>query len=167
MPRIPAIASFTTLTRLELSEFHCSKNLERLQNLGLRELVLVDCPGAAERLIVPGALTALQKLHISQNEEFGDNVLEDFSGSVRNSTSAGHEDALELIKLGQAVLGLPRLVQLSGWGPLFLLVLAEELKAWKEIDSTNWMKGEGKYSPIYCSFYLTPQRCWVKESQHA
>lgn len=58
-----AIASLTALTRLSLAFYQTSSSLSVLQDLQLKELQLVDCPGTAAAILTP-RMTSLQKLHI-------------------------------------------------------------------------------------------------------
>ena len=62
VPDVFAIARLTSLTRLELIEYHETCDCSALHNLPLKELLLLDCPLLPEALIVPGVFT----VHFSQ-----------------------------------------------------------------------------------------------------
>ena len=65
---VPAIAGLTTLIRPEPGEYACQTDFAPLRDLQLREIVLVVCPHIPKTLFARGALNALQKLHIVEEE---------------------------------------------------------------------------------------------------
>ena len=125
---ISAIVSSTALTRLELVEYHRKSNLAPLWELGLKELVLLDCPNIPKALLVPGALTALQKLHIAERGRRISPAA--FQANLRDPASEAYVSSHKLCRLGAIVLSLPSLVQLSGTCSLFEAAMAEELEGW-------------------------------------
>ena len=127
---VPAIAKLTALTRLELIDYQAhNPDLKLLQNLRLEELILVDCPLIVGVLLVPGALTSLQKLHISDRRAAYISLAR-YQANLENPVSEGYLPAHQLRRLGATVLGMPSLFQLSGRGTLFDVAMAEELKSW-------------------------------------
>ena len=161
-PDIPAIANLRGLTRLELIGYKSRLNFGALRQLGLKELVLVDCPHILEALFVPGALTALQKLQIV--ERYGVQIpsREDlYQSNLRDPLSEGYLRAHQLHRLGAIILSLPSLVQVSGECRVFLWAIAEELEGWHKskpsVDYDFPMSSYNKWS----SGHVT----WVKPSQ--
>ena len=125
------IAGLTALTRLELCELRCNTNLEALRGLRLQKLALSWCPGVAETLIAPGALTALQELQIfEEKEEHKWESLDSFRHDLQISGSARHERAVQLQELSRIVLDHPSLLAVSGQCQLFSVVMAEVWQAW-------------------------------------
>ena len=109
VPYVADVANLTTLTRLELCRVLCNTGLEALQGLNLEELVLVNCSRAAEKLIVPGALTygshsvlnnaqltSLQKLCIIEHSEPEWESVEAFTTELQDPESAKYRRAVEL-----------------------------------------------------------------------
>lgn len=60
----------SSLTKLELIDtaLVATADCRPLQRLPLEELVLIDCPRAASAILAPGALKALRRLHIDDDE---------------------------------------------------------------------------------------------------
>ena len=118
------------LTKLDISDqTHADCDIECLQQSGLVELALIRCFEVEHLIFVPGALRRLESLHI------------------RNDCSELHEpphlrgacnaeslrpDA-ELRSLGDVILNLPKLGQLSGGGTLFSEGMKEGLKEWDRV----------------------------------
>ena len=126
---VAAIAKLSALTRLELTGYKCTARLTALQRLKLQELSLDSSPGAAEAILLPGAMTTLQKLHLS--EGFGE-IFDQaaFQNDLADTDSEGHQRAQQLHQLGQVLFGLPSLVEVSGSCCLFTCAMAEGLKDW-------------------------------------
>ena len=141
MPDVFAIARLTSLTRLELIEYYCNvSQFTLLQNLGLIELVLMDCPYIPENIIRPGgqgALTALQKPYVADQEIIPS--LEDFNRALETPGSEFHLTAHGLCHQGAIAMSLPNLVELSGQCSLFTVGMADCLSA------RGWHR-----SPSYC-----------------
>ena len=132
VPDIPAMAELTALTRLELIDYECQLDFAPLRQLGLKELVLDNCPYIPRALFVLGALTALQKLHIVEYRASLPPLpsLEAFQRDLVTPLSEGYLEAHQLVRLGAIIFSLPSLVQLSGRWSLFALGMAEELEGW-------------------------------------
>ena len=141
------IASLTSLTQLTLAEYGYSEGLSALHGLELQELRLKHCSNAAASILSSGAMTSLETLHISEGTEPKEGVFSDltaFNEALEDTRITDHEKAQELHQLGQVVLSLPRLVQLSGDCSLFSYALTK--------DQTRWsVWKEGKTIPP----------CWV------
>lgn len=130
-PDLAAVAGITALTRLELMGYEGTAEYEQLQSLPVKELVLISCPGIPEVLFVPGALTALQKLHLAEYEPQPQS-LEDFQRDLQAPGAEGYLPAHQLRHLSARILSLPSLVQLSGEGTLIALGMAEGLQDWEK-----------------------------------
>ena len=152
---VPAIAQLTALTRLELIYYDDNPDMTPLQNLRLEELILVDCELIAKALFVPGALTALQKLHITDHGHCVSAA--DYQADLENPASEGYLPAHQLRRMGAIVLGLPSLRRLSGWCSLLEVAMAEELKGWHR----------SKYRPFSITEYdwSDCKHVWTKPAQ--
>ena len=140
---VSAIAKLSALTRLELNGYNLTTRLSALQHLKLQELNLHSSPGAAEAILLPGAMTTLQKLHILEGRDAAD--VEEYKNDLANTESEGHQSAQKLHQLGQVLFSLPSLVQVSGSCPLFSCAMAEGLKEWslwkqkQSMFEKNWV----------------------------
>lgn len=123
-PSLAKLARLSCLTRLELRDVYARDSMTRLRGLPLQELVLIDCPGAEEKLFVPAALTTLRRLHIEERHCDG-TLYEDEKGS-----SLAEERQLQ--NLGDIVLQLPELMQVSGFSNLLAIGLRAGLRSWEE-----------------------------------
>ena len=135
---VKAVARLSALTRLKLVAYFCTTRLTALQRLNLRELYLYRCPGAAEALLLPGAMTTLQRLHILDDGTPWLLNPEIFQKELTDAESEGHKEVQKLYQMGQVLFSLPSLVQVSGTCPLFTCAMAEGLKDW-----SVWKHGEG------------------------
>ncbi len=113
----PYLATLTALTRVELQEvdLQYSKDVAPLRDLGLLELKLKDCHELAEALIVPGAFTALRKLHLER------------TGSLQALPTA--------FQLRSTVFTLPSLSQIVEREYFTFPIPSEELRGWS-LDET-------------------------------
>ena len=121
------IGTLTNLTRLELHAFIYEQtiNVRPLHSLPLRELVLLDCQNLEAKLLMPGSLTSLQKLHIAESDE-------------RQTAISQQPDVMpQLRECGKAVLSLPDLTQLSGSCALFSFGMVEDLSSWQHSAYTK------------------------------
>ena len=150
--RPPPITRLTGLTRLELVLCNQMTNAELLRGLPLRELLLLYCPfelyEQLPSLFVPGALPLLQKLHIEDElgaeNCFTEYVLFSCSNSVLTEIleEMGEEDEIpagrmktlpfcqSLLRLGEGILSLPSLQQVSGRSAVFDHGMEDGLKDW-------------------------------------
>lgn len=125
-PSDRTLASMTSLTRLELVRFKGHADVKPLHHLLLIELVLIDCPAMAPVFLAPGALTALQKLHIEETRRAHMyNNSEEMLDLEPQPTSKE-----ELRKLGEAILSLPCLHQLSGHSRIIDEGMEGKLDSW-------------------------------------
>ena len=148
---LPDLGSLTELTRLELTEFHYPANWPPLQNarlLRLIELVLVSCPHVPEALFVPGALSSLQRLHIEDDYNNYDQISDYYDDPPDSEAddpidSGSEETEPELLmtqrhqklqRIGETVLSLKSLYQVSGRAYLLLFGMAESLVKWQRFD---------------------------------
>ena len=129
------IASLSALTCLELHKWRSWRSLAALQDLPLVELVLVGCEGMERDLLQPGALQKLQRLHVE----------DDFWrwSYADRGEQGGDEYRAEMRKLGEVVLAIPTLEEVSGDCGLFFLGMAEGLKSWRmrkaEVSVGHWI----------------------------
>ena len=129
---VSAICSSTSLTKLTLCGYHRTTRFSALQGLKLQELVLHGCPKAAHNILSNGAMSTLEKLQIRDRPKDMTHDVTAFNASLRNTASPDHKKAQKLHKLGQILLSLPRLVEVSGACQLFSVAMAEDLRAWSE-----------------------------------
>lgn len=110
------------MTKLELSRYKATSHsqLASLHSLRLRELTLLDCANIETAIFKPGALTALESLHIEESIQ---------ALAKKKKWRDSHQDAAEieaskrqLKEAGAVVSSLPNLRQLSG--------SSEALSAW-------------------------------------
>lgn len=142
----------TALTRLELINSESIVSPEMLQELPLTELLLHNCClstySKLSRAFVPGSLTALQKLHITEGEGadadaedeiqfYSKTLLADIVREEREEArlqrrrleAAPHIGLLKV--MGEELLSKPRLQQLCGCSVLFDFGMEDELKDWR------------------------------------
>ncbi len=125
-------ASFSGLTRLELAGLQAltEAQAERMGNLRLQELVLIDCKLTPLKLFTARALRSLERLHIE------DNVLswwkENKVGQPENISM--WEFRRFLIGCGKIILSLPRLHHLSGVSSVLEVGMKNKLKSWHVSD---------------------------------
>lgn len=129
---VTAISNLTALTQLTLYSYRGATRLSALQGLQLKKLRLEGCPGAAQQILGNGGMTSLQKLHIWESKHDPTHDVTAFNTALGDTASADHQWAQELYQLGQVVLSLPNLVQVSGSSLLFTGAMAEGLRAWRE-----------------------------------
>ncbi len=125
---MPHVARLTALTKLELAHIHGvpqPANLHSLRQLGLLELRIMYCDKMAEALVVPGALPALQILHLEGR------VTPMYKSLARSGIL---KDTPEFHEFGKALLALPDLVEVSGYGRLFVSKILEGCKEWKFVS---------------------------------
>lgn len=135
LPDRRSIAAMTSLTRLELIDFggeFDGVDVAQLQQLRLRELVLIDSPHMPQALIADDSLIALERLHIDE----GGFPMEErsFYEDLCDPNAAGHERAQELHQLGSTVQGLPNLTQVSGHCSLFAFGMSDALLHWEKSE---------------------------------
>ena len=140
---VSAICNLTALTRLALYDWACISGFSALQGLNLRELRLGNCSEAAQQILATGQMTSLERLHIADWTKGSTDDVEAFNSALTDTSSPDHTEAVELHQLGQAILSLPRLAEVSGPCRLFSCAMAEELRAWPK-----WLK-EDPASPAY------------------
>ena len=122
------LARLTGLTRLELANQIAagpSDTYAPLRGLQLVELVLLECQGLEPKLFTPGALTALQRLHIE--DRFAE------MGGMPDSWEA-QMDHGTLQRTGDILLSHPQIRQLSGLGRLFSVGMRQGLREWHMSD---------------------------------
>ena len=137
------IGSLTTLTYLELSDTPQWGNAQPLQNLRqLQKLVISNCCGleVEEELIVPGAFASLVSLHIKGRETSARQNRSDLwtreyhppgSGLEAEYSELSEYEIQHLSKVGDAILALPNLKELSGCSPILdVLMLHDKLLGW-------------------------------------
>ena len=112
-------------------------SLQSLRQLQLRELTLLDCGGLELELFTPGALTSLRNLHVEDSacrlnrsgrvKELLDQAQVSPSVQARVQRARG---------VGEIVLQLPELHQVSGLCDLFMLGMRSGLRlgGWYEAD---------------------------------
>ena len=132
------LASWTTLTYLELSETPEWSNAEALQNLQkLEKLVIFDCWGLEFDLFSPGVFASLVVLYIGSRET-SDRSNPSRRGecyyqpdSECEEPDLSESEIQELSKVGSTILALPSLKELSGCSPIFdVLIMHERLEGW-------------------------------------
>ena len=131
------IAGLTSLTKLELNKWQDWFDLEPLQVLPLEELVMIDCNNLEIDLFEHGALTALRKLHI---EDSCWKFKTDLDGFVVHGqyTEAFTQ---QLQQVGEIIMALPHLQQVSGACSLYKLGIMEEmLQTWR-MSEYEWNVG--------------------------
>ena len=122
---VPAIARMTGLTRLVLQKtsYDASVDITPLQELGLLELHLIECPDITEALIVPGALIALRKLYLEKR-------LRDRRFKRSLDSQFLQAKIPGLVRLRDATLSLPSLQEVDGIGSFFTLDPPQLLPDW-------------------------------------
>lgn len=124
-----SIVSCSGLTRLELSNLLGFRRgrAEELDRLPLQELVFINCSGAPGDVIVPGALPALQRLHIE------DDLLSWWKSNRRGDrNNVGMWELRRSLAISfKFMLGLPKLRQLSGVSSFFEVGMKKKLKGWE------------------------------------
>ena len=125
---IPAIASLSALTQLELILYKSCLDCAPLRQLKLKELVLLGCPHIPEILIVPEALIALLKLLIVDDSDGP--TLNAYQNDLHTPMSDGYLQAHQLFRMSAISFNLPSLVKLSGKCNLFTTSMAQELNSW-------------------------------------
>lgn len=145
------IASLTTLTKLELHRWKAWCDVQPLRCLPLKELVLINCNNLELDLFVPSSLTCLEKLHI---EDICWRLKADLE---RSFTIDGRQPSVSyrvcnykllLRNLGELILSLPNLRELSGRCSLYEWGMADKLQTWKsskyqwdlELTLNSWTK---------------------------
>jgi hypothetical protein len=129
------IASLSSLTKLELIKWKSWQDLSALQDMHLVELELIGCEGMERDLFLPGAFQQLQRLHIENSFwrwSYDDKGVEDTNNYVS-----------EMQELGEVILSIPALSELSGDCGLFFLGMVEQLKTWQmqkcEVTVGHWI----------------------------
>ena len=118
------LASLTGLTRLELVDSRAIplRDIELLRQLQLQELVLINSTAIALKLLVPGALSWLKKLHMED------------SGCTSNARAGREcmtaEQLQNLAATRHAIFQLPELHQLSGMCNLFVAGMRQGKIKW-------------------------------------
>lgn len=126
---ISQIAGLTALTSLELDHMKAvqsssaDKDCQLLQHSSLMELCLVDCIGVAKKIIVPGGLPALQKLHIVKQKS----VLDSFAAPEGNIQKAPQQYYANSV--------LPQLVKFSGLCRVLLMGMPSD---WELVRKLHW-----------------------------
>ena len=120
------LASLTALTRMELEAqlVDQEEEIAALRNLQLQELALLNCAGLELRLLVPGALTRLRKLHIEEKKLL--------LGNYTRNPLLCDEEREQLKATGEVVFQLKGLSQISGLCNLFAIGMRQGLKEWEE-----------------------------------
>ena len=111
------LGRLTGMTKLELSSYKATSHshLATLRSLGLlRELTLLDCVNIQAAIFKPGALTALEVLHIEESLEARKKRLKNLPQADPAEMEASKR---QLHEAGAVVLRLPKLRQLSGTSP--------------------------------------------------
>ena len=109
----PSVGELSGLTKVELSKYTAvsRSSLEALRSLGLRSLVLLNCPGVEVALSKPGSLTALKVLHM---EELEQSLTREWRHPALQTDPHTHENREQQLQgAGRVVLNLPELCQLS------------------------------------------------------
>ena len=139
---IPHIASLAALTRLQLEIWSSvrSADISILQKLVILELSIIEYrESIIGALMVPGALSALQKLYFEdRNAE-----LEEFDSGLEKVRE-------EVGSLKSIVFSLPSLLEVSGYSRLFLLEVPESWKIWLRCTESCNFKGQGHSFDPYC-----------------
>ena len=148
------LARLTQLTRLELNEVYYTEGLSALRHLPVEELVLFDCPGAEEKLLAPGALTALRKLHSEEDEDY--NPSHEMLGDMRRLSRA---DQQQLQAVGDALLERPQLHQISGKCHLVENCMRAGLEDWHK-SSLSRSSLVPALEPHF--YYDSPIECWTR-----
>ena len=149
------VARLTNLTTLELRDCGLIQDHRILRMMALRELSLKNCrKPQLSTLFVPGALTALEKLHIEDedvNNHGGHHVT--YIGQRRAvNPDSNLVPKAELKRVGAAILALPNLRQLSGWSLLFG-EMQEGLKNWRATYDLDL---------LHFGYYREPYPKWLK-----
>ena len=150
-----AIPSMRQLTRLELMGYGkrvTEGELAGIHALGLLELVLIDSPSISVSIFVPNALKTLQRLHVTETDPFekhGAAYQEDIQS--HSGTNKRVRAAKRLLENGRIILGLPKLVEISGHSLMTRFVMADGLTQWSRSDylagsMTAHDKGVAKYA---------------------
>ena len=148
---VSASAKHTTLTELSLRNIHCVTEFHKLRSLAVQKLFLIDCPGAEVELFVPGALAALETLHICEEKSH----LIALDECLSQDSAPEFEEqqiARQILVAGKVLLSLPRLVEVGGRCKLlFLLGIINEQIGWKRTSKISRCKS------LACS--CQPCRC--------
>ena len=164
IPDIKGIAEqYTALTKLVLQGYdfvvETRPDFELLRTLELQELVIRSCPGMAYDILVPNFpcdFSNLQKLCIWEDDDSTE--IDEYRDALSNPDSKARCEVLDYRDLRAAVFRLPKLMQLSGVGKLFLLL---DRYSWK-----GWHKS--KEAPVRANWPLADDMTvWLKNSKRA
>lgn len=145
-PFLAALARLSALTRLELIDcYRVYHDYGPLHNLGLVELVLVNCPELLSAIFVPGALARLQKLHVEEDISWKS---PDHNQDEQRQT----ED-----KVRKLIFSLPHLQQISGLSSIILAAERHQLQQWQRMQTVDCMMTEHSILPT------AGMRCWRRK----
>ena len=148
---VAKLTRLTSLTRIEMRDMWAGDSLTSLRGLPLQELVLLDCPGVTYKLFAPAALTTLRRLHVE--DVYCDEVMfEEKPGCSRAFRQ-------QLQKLGDTVLQLPALMQVSGRSNLLARGMKQGLEMWEDSEFTG-----GTMVSLRCFHRVSPgqMKIWRK-----
>ena len=124
--QMAARGAFRAVTHLELSQQHGGSNMQPFRSLDVQRLVLVDYHGLEDRLLVPGAFTALQSLHI-QEPVFTTHCCEE------DDPFTAQYCFEQTLITWECLLALPYLGQLSGSCRLFDIGMDRTPGIWRQV----------------------------------
>lgn len=110
---VPRLSRLSGVTNLELSDYKATSHphLASCHSLRLRELTILDCDNVEAAIFKPGALTALEVLHIKESLEARNKRRRDLRQADPAAREASERQRQEA---GAVFLSLPKLRQLSG-----------------------------------------------------
>ena len=110
-----ALASFRALTKLELNSISRMVSPRPLRGLPLQVLILIDCQPVISQFIGHSLFPGLTKLHIEE-------------AVPRRHITLKYR--VQMQKLGDILLSMPSLYQISGNSRVFTIGMSKSLKAW-------------------------------------
>lgn len=141
------IARFTGLTELHLANVYFTPGFTALRSLPLQSLSLLYCRGVDEELshlFVPGALTALRKLQYFE-DPIDFMVYDDRLRSMEHASPEAQQWRQNILQqlreVGDIVLNLPNLVELSGQSRLLRYGIKDGQNGWKCNKYCSYSRG--------------------------
>lgn len=162
---IAAITRLTGLTALHLEQVDWSTGLEALRSLPLQSLSLRNCPGAEFIFLVPGALTALRQLEVTEATRYIVNLTQ-WWRFITNSELEAHQalqNTFQLLReVGDTVLRLPNLVKLSGSSSLLMVGIRNGQNGWTRQTPWTYSQGCGSVQGCYCFQCCACLQLWTR-----
>lgn len=163
---VAAISRLTGLTQLTLWGIVCSSGFRALCSLPLQDLRVHDCPGAEFLLFVPGAFSALRELRYTEAA----GLIVEFAKKLCSIEDSSPEEGQllqntvrRLQEVGDTLLSLPSLVEVSGSCRLLMFGIKDGQNGWRrQIPLEYGSQGCGSVQECFCNQCCARRQLWTR-----